>query len=82
MCRETAGSGLGRTIDHNPAFSLRNRAALFDPNEVASAVAVLLVVRRIFLRMCDELLIHGMYDPAFDANNHCLVASITDDNTL
>src|SRR6266851_2321544 len=76
------GSGGVGSGEHDPALALGDRLALLDADDIAGLVDVLLVMRRVFLRAHDELLVDRVHDAAFDANDDRLVAGIADDHTL
>jgi hypothetical protein len=80
--RTAAWGSICGTAKHDPALTLGDRAAFLDPDTVACAKAIVLVVLRIFLGIRDELLVDGVYHAALHPNDHRLVTGITDDDTL
>src|SRR4051812_31009376 len=68
--------------DHGPALELGDRTMLLDPNDVARAVFIGLVVGVIFLRPPHGLLQHRMGEAAFHAHHHRLLLLVAHHDAL
>src|SRR5271168_3993000 len=77
MASGSRGGGCGRLFGQDfPTLALRDRAAFADPHLVADLEAVGLVMRRIFLRARDELLVDRVHDAPLDQDRDGLVALV------
>src|SRR6185437_13211808 len=66
----------GVATEHNPALRLGDRASLFDPHHIAGLVRIGLVMRGVFLRARDELLVDGMHHAPLDTDRNGLVGFV------
>src|SRR5271170_5577814 len=71
-----------RRAEHDPMLALGDRPALFDADHIADMPAILLVMRREFLRMRNELFVDRMHHSALNPHDDGFVASVTDHHTL
>src|ERR1700749_4482863 len=69
-------------VDQTPTLGLRKRAGLDDPDHVALAGLVALVVRVQRARAADDLLVGRMTAGEVDADGDRLVAFVGDDDAL
>src|SRR6185437_16406668 len=60
-------------LDHVPRLALADRRTFLDPHHVARLALVGLVMRRVFLRATNELLVQRVHDSTFDTDRHGLV---------
>src|SRR5580698_2810663 len=78
-CSSDAGrrGGFGdcRTValSHNPGLALADRRAFFNADQITFNTGIGFVMRRIFLRAANELLIYRMHDATFDKHGNRLV---------
>src|SRR5207248_471708 len=77
-----ARSGGVGAADHHPALALRDRTTFLDPHRITGAVAVVLIVRRVFFRARHEFLVDRVHEAALDADYDRLVAGVADDHPL
>src|SRR6185437_9557751 len=62
--------------ENDPALGLGARAALLDPHRIAGLVRIGLVMRGVFLRARDELLVDGMHHAPLDEDRNGLVGLV------
>src|SRR5829696_7452009 len=69
-------------LNHGPTFELGDRAMLLDPNDVADAIFIGLVVGVILLRPPHGLLQRRVREAALHAHHHGLLLFVAHDDAL
>src|SRR5207249_6377430 len=74
--------GLLDDLDDPPPLRRRQRAGLHEPDPVADAAGVGLVMRVVLARPPDRLAVQRVLDPVFDGDDDGLVHLVADDKPL